>query len=45
MEPIAAQRPRRVTFVTNRWQPVYHGLILDQCFEAIEEEEVFCPQT
>ena len=26
---------------TNRWQPVYHGLTLDQCFEAIEEEEVF----
>ena len=28
---------------TNRWQPVYHGLTTEQCFDTIEQEEVFWP--
>lgn len=30
---------------TDRWQPVYHGLTPDECFEAIEQEEIFWPLT
>lgn len=30
---------------TDRWKPVYHGLTLDECFEAIEQEEIFWPLT
>ena len=30
---------------TNRWQPVYHELTLDECFETIEQEEIFWPLT
>lgn len=30
---------------TDRWQPVYDGLTLDECFETIEQEEVFWPLT
>lgn len=30
---------------TNRWQPVYSGLTAQECFEAIEQEEVFWPVT
>lgn len=30
---------------TDRWQPVYHGLTLDECVEAIEQEEIFWPLT
>ena len=30
---------------TDRWQPVYHGLTLDECFETIEQEEIFWPLT
>lgn len=30
---------------TNRWQPVYQGLTLRECFDAIEQEEVFWPLT
>ena len=28
---------------TNRWQPVYAGLTVAECFETIEEEEMFWP--
>lgn len=30
---------------TNRWQPVYQGLTAEQCFDTIEQEEVFWPLT
>ena len=30
---------------TGRWQPVYHGLTPAECFEAIEQEEMFWPLT
>jgi hypothetical protein len=30
---------------TNRWQPVYSGLTVSECFETIEREEVFWPMT
>jgi hypothetical protein len=30
---------------TDRWQALYHGLTLDQCFDTIEECEVFWPLT
>ena len=30
---------------TDRWQPVYHGVTLDECFKAIEQEELFWPLT
>lgn len=30
---------------TNRWQPVYYGLTVEQCFDTIEQEEVFWPLT
>jgi hypothetical protein len=30
---------------TDRWQLVYHGLTLDECSEAIEQEEIFWPLT
>lgn len=30
---------------TNRWQPVYHVLTLDECFDTIEQEEAFWPLT
>ncbi len=28
---------------TNRWQPVYSDLTVQECFDAIEDEEVFWP--
>jgi hypothetical protein len=30
---------------TNRWQPVYFGLTVAECFEVIEAEELFWPLT
>lgn len=30
---------------TNRWQPVYFGLTVPECFETIEQEELFWPVT
>lgn len=30
---------------TDRWQPVYHGLTPVECFEIIEQEEIFWPLT
>ncbi|MGH7433460.1 MAG: hypothetical protein ACREJL_06890 [Candidatus Methylomirabilales bacterium] len=30
---------------TNRWQPVYFGLTVTGCFQAIEDEEIFWPLT
>ncbi len=30
---------------TDRWQPVYHGLTPAECFETIEQEEIFWPLT
>lgn len=30
---------------TNRWQPVYSGLTLDESFAAVEAEEMFWPLT
>ena len=30
---------------TNRWQPVYSALTAQECFETIEQEEVFWPLT
>jgi hypothetical protein len=30
---------------TDRWQALYHGLTLEQCFETIEDCEVFWPVT
>ncbi len=30
---------------TNRWQPVYFGLTLKECFAAVEDEEIFWPLT
>jgi len=30
---------------TNRWQPVYSALTAQECFETIEQEEVFWPVT
>lgn len=30
---------------TDRWQPVYLGLTVDGCFDAIEQEEIFWPLT
>ena len=30
---------------TNRWQPVYSGLTVQECFDTIEAEEVFWPLT
>lgn len=30
---------------TNRWQPVYSALTAQECFETIEQEEIFWPVT
>jgi len=30
---------------TERWQLVYHGLTPDECFETIEQAEIFWPLT
>jgi hypothetical protein len=30
---------------TDRWQPVYEGLTVSECFETIEQEEIFWPFT
>ncbi len=30
---------------TGRWQPVYVGLTVNECFDSIEAEEVFWPLT
>lgn len=30
---------------TERWQPVYSGLTVKQCFDCIEAEEIFWPVT
>ena len=30
---------------TDRWQPVYLGLTADECFDTIEQEEIFWPLT
>jgi len=30
---------------TNRWQPIYSGLTIQECFDTIEREEIFWPIT
>ena len=30
---------------TDRWQPVYLGRTVDECFDTIEQEEIFWPLT
>lgn len=30
---------------TDRWQALYHGLTSEECFETIEQDEVFWPLT